>query len=511
MRKIVLLVICLLVFSVGYAQCPDPGTMPTDQQLVCAENIVNLSSTNVTLNEGDVLVYAVHTSPTGEAGTILGVSENGNFGFSDLSSDASYNTEYYVSAIAGPDNDSDGIPDLENDCTRIAPGTPVVFLAPVVIERWANCNLLSEGYGIHFMISGGLPEFDGSSEYNVAGVINGESYTFAEAQSGISAQLNENDEYILEVNDQLCSGIVSGTVTCTKCPAEDAAGTLSSIPRYACDGTSISVTASNTNFDAARTLLYAFHSGSDTSLVNVIAFSNTGEFFYEDLKDKIALNKRYYISSVVALNDDDGTPLLDSTDDDVCLRVAKGTPVSFVSPIEVTVTENCNLTTGISTLTISAVGGAPGFDNSQIYTVRVGNTNFSLLGNGMLTQGAYSFGSVYNVRVTDVAGCEATFSGTTECQMADSAPSLETPSFKLNYLAPMPVNNQVILDFTAQRTSDVFIQVFSVGGQLVQAQDFVAKLGDNKFEMDLSNLSSGMYFLQLNTNEGLIATKLVKE
>lgn len=511
MRKIVLLVICLLSVTVSYAQCPDPGMMPSDQQLVCAENRVNVSSSNFNLNEGDVLVYAVHTSPSGEAGTILAVSENGSFSFTDLSPEASYNTEYYVSAVAGPDGDGDGIPDLEDDCTRVAAGTPTVFLAPIVIDRWADCNTANGTYVIHFTIAGGLPEYDGVSEYNVFGVVNGESFTFNEAQEGFSQLIGENEEYILEATDQLCFGSVSGTVTCTKCPSEDAAGTLSSFPRFACEGSSIAVTAMNTNFDAARTLLYAFHSGSDTSLVNVIAYSNTGEFSYDDLKEKIALNKRYYISSVVALNDENGEPLLDATDDDVCLRVAKGTPVSFVSPIEVNVVENCNPNTGIASLTISADGGAPGFDNSQIYTVRVGNTNFSLLGNGTLTQGAYTFEQVYNVTVSDAAGCETLFSGTIECQLVDSAPSLETPNFKLNYLAPMPVRNQVVMDFSAKTTGDVAVQIFSVGGQLVHTQDFTADLGDNKIEMDLSRLSSGMYFLQLNTIEGVIATKLVKE
>ena len=106
--------------------------------------------------------------------------------------------------------------------------------------------------------------------------------------------------------------------------------------------------------------------------------------------------------------------------------------------------------TGIASLTVSAEGGAPSVDNSEIYTVRVENTEFSLLGNGTLTQGSYTFEDTYTVTVVDEAGCETSFSGTIECQLVDNAPSLETPNFKLNYLAPMPVNNQVVLDFTAK-------------------------------------------------------------
>lgn len=510
MQKIVLLVLSFFITYSGYAQCSDPGTMPTDQRLVCAENMVSLSSSNFSLNDGDVLVYAVHTLPLGNAGTILAINENGNFNFTDLSAEANYNTEYFVSAISGPDENNDGIPDLENECTRIAAGTPTVFLAPIVIEKWANCNLLNLGYEIHFMISGGLPEYDGTVKYDVGGVTN-ESITYSEAQMGISVPLNENDEFFLEVNDLLCSGSVAGVVTCSKCPADDAAGTMSSFAKYSCIGGSITSTASNTNFDAARSLTYAFHSGNDTTLVNVLAYSETGQFFYDDLKDKIIVGKKYYISSIVSLNDDDGTLLIDPEDPDLCLKVAKGTPVAFVNPITATVVENCNPETGIASLTISANGGAPSADNSQIYSVKVGNTNFSLLSNGTLTQGAYSFGANYTVTVKDQAGCEDIMTGTIQCQMVDSAPSLETPNFKLNYLAPMPVNNIVTLDFTAKITGDVAVSVFNVSGQLVQTQGFDAKLGDNKIEMNLSHLSSGMYFLQLNTIEGVIATKLMKQ
>jgi len=510
MRKIVLLVLSLFITYTGYAQCPDAGTMPSDQQLVCAENIVNLSSSNFSLGMNDVLVYAVHTSPTGTPGTILGINNTGSFNFTDLSDEASYNTEYYISALAGPDEDGNGIPDLESDCLRVAAGTPTVFLAPIVVDRWADCNLIDQGYEIHFTISGGLPEYDSDSQYTVAGVIS-ETYTFTLAQAGISTPLTENDEYFLDVNDDLCFGNVAGTVTCTKCPSEDAAGVMSSTPKYACIGSSISATSNNPNFDVARSLVYALHSGSDTSLVNVIAINNTGEFFYEDIKEDILLNQRYYISAVVALNDDNGNPLLDTNDDEICLRTAKGTPISFVTPIDITVVENCNPETGIASLTISADGGAPAIDNTQIYSVLVGNTDFALLSNGTLTQGSYTFDDPYTVTVTDAAGCEKEISGTIECQLVDSAPSLETPNFKLNYLAPMPVNNQVVLDFSAKTTGDVAIQLFSVNGQLVHTQDFEARLGDNKIEMNLSHLNSGMYFLQLNTIEGVIATKLMKD
>ncbi len=512
MRKIVLLIICLFVSHSIFAQCPDPGTMPSDEKLVCAENSVNLTSSNFSLGMGDVLVYAVHTSATGTAGDILAVSGDGNFNFADLSGEASYNTEYYVSAIAGPDNDGDGIPDLNDPCVRIATGTPTVFLAPIVLDRWADCNLEDGSYILNFTISGGLPEYDSGSNYNVFGTF-AANLSYSQAQEGRSAPLSENDEYNFEVLDGFCSGMANGSVTCTKCPAEDAAGTMSQFPRYSCIGGSLSSVASNPNFDAARAQLYALHLGSDTSLVNVIGYNETGEFQYDDVKEDVVVGQRYYISSVIALKDENNEPILTPSgpDDDICLKVAVGTPVAFVSPIEVTVVENCNPETGIASLTVSAEGGAPGTDNSEIYTIQVGNTDFALLSNGTLTQGSYMFGDNYTVIATDTGGCDAEFSGTIECQLVDSAPSLETPNFKLNYIAPMPISDRAILDFTAKMAGEVAVQVFGVNGQLVHAQDFRAEIGDNKIEMDVAHLNSGMYFLQLSTIEGLIASKLMKE
>lgn len=512
MRKIVLLVICLFVSHSIFAQCPDSGTMPSDEQLICAGNSVNLSSTNFSLGMGDVLVYAVHTSATGTAGDILAVSEDGNFDFEDLANGAGYNTEYYVSAIAGPDNDGDGMPDLDDPCLHIAVGTPAVFLAPIILDRWADCNLEDGSYILNFTISGGLPEYDSGSEYSVFGTF-AENLSYTQAQDGRSAPLSENDEYNFEIFDDLCSGMANGSVTCTKCPAEDAAGTMSPFPRYSCIGGSLSSTANNTNFDVARTQLYALHLGSDTTLVNVIAYNNTGEFQYDDIKDDIVVGQRYYISSVVALKDESNQPILipSGPDDDICLKVAIGTPVAFVESIEVDVVENCNPETGIASLTVSAEGGAPGLDNSEIYTIQVGNTDFALLSNGTLTQGSYMFGDDYTVIATDAGGCEAEFSGTIECQLVDSAPSLETPNFKLNYIAPMPIHDRAVLDFTAKMSGQVAVQVFGVNGQSVHTQDFRAAIGDNKIEMNIAHLSSGIYFLQLSTTEGLIVSKLVKE
>lgn len=160
---------------------PDAGTMPPDLQVVCAEDEVSaVSNGDAVLEEGQVLVYALHTSPTDVAGTILALNETGTFGFADLAG-GEYYVEYYISAVVGfPD--ANGIPILDDFCTVVAPGTPVLFLAPLTIIVDEFCDWLTGEYNITAAPQGGLPQYDSTASYMVTGdffgdLVFGESIT----------------------------------------------------------------------------------------------------------------------------------------------------------------------------------------------------------------------------------------------------------------------------------------------------------------------------------------------
>lgn len=144
----------------------DPGTMSADTQFACDGETVSATSTSFSLADGDVLGYVLHTSATAELGTILASNTSGTFA---MSAGISTNTEYYVSAVAGPEGSPAGFPDLDHPCLVTNAGTPVVFLKEVVIDTDHSCDDITYELSVVFNIRGGLPEFDAFAEYTVTG------------------------------------------------------------------------------------------------------------------------------------------------------------------------------------------------------------------------------------------------------------------------------------------------------------------------------------------------------
>lgn len=158
-------------------QCPDcnpqAGTMPTNIVTVCYGNSVNIATNgDEVLENGMIQMYALHNSPTAQIGNIVATNPNGNF---TNNGTVAYNQTYYVSSIVGFDYDGNGMPDLNNICTDVAQGTPLVFLAPLKFDIDEHCDFKETGdFTITAMVSGGLPAFNTQSTYTIQGDFNGE-------------------------------------------------------------------------------------------------------------------------------------------------------------------------------------------------------------------------------------------------------------------------------------------------------------------------------------------------
>lgn len=147
----------------------NPGNMPTDTQILCAGESSNVSASGSVLGNGDVLAYVLHTLPNDVLGTILAVNTSG--GIFNLNSSPSINTytTYYISAVAGPEGSTPGVPDFTNPCTKIAPGTPVLFLAPVTFGVNEFCDWTVGEYHLVFTVMGGYPQYNPSFIYTIQG------------------------------------------------------------------------------------------------------------------------------------------------------------------------------------------------------------------------------------------------------------------------------------------------------------------------------------------------------
>lgn len=79
-------------------------------------------------------------------------------------------------------------------------------------------------------------------------------------------------------------------------------------------------------------------------------------------------------------------------------------------------------------------------------------------------------------------------------------------------LAPNPVKDKTILNVTSAGISKMHINILDAAGRNVSTNEYGLTVGSNQLEMNLENLSSGMYYLQAITTDGPGKTiRFVKE
>src|SRR5688572_6441564 len=71
-------------------------------------------------------------------------------------------------------------------------------------------------------------------------------------------------------------------------------------------------------------------------------------------------------------------------------------------------------------------------------------------------------------------------------------------------LWPNPVHDKVFINITAENASQVMIKVFDSKGALVKMQRAMALQGNNQFSVDMNPLTSGVYSLSIDWNNGLM-------
>lgn len=197
---------------------PEAGLMPNTQQMVCSNESVSATTSGAVLENGQLLYYAVHTTPDNTLGQLLGVNDNGTFLFGDLSG-AFYNTQYYLSAVVSYPDDN-GQPLWGDACTRIADGTPIVFLQPLTALVDEYCDWMTGIFYVAIYPQGGLPSYDPNEMYYLSGDANmallpnnSANFSFEEG-SGITS-------YAVFINDmRSCNNQFANTFVCTKTPIE---------------------------------------------------------------------------------------------------------------------------------------------------------------------------------------------------------------------------------------------------------------------------------------------------
>lgn len=120
----------------------NPGTMPLTSLVNACGGILSIpGALNITVDSG-AIYYVIHTNPNDTLGDVLAIDTNFGDGTADFSAllpaGAEYGVTYYVSSV-GSNLDDDGMFDWNSECRKVAPGTPVQFLSPIVLNATIDC------------------------------------------------------------------------------------------------------------------------------------------------------------------------------------------------------------------------------------------------------------------------------------------------------------------------------------------------------------------------------------
>lgn len=87
----------------------------------------------------------------------------------------------------------------------------------------------------------------------------------------------------------------------------------------------------------------------------------------------------------------------------------------------------------------------------------------------------------------------------------------QTDLSSLIQVYPNPVSDNLNINYFAPEKQQTIISLFDVQGKEILKQSDETLAGENHFSLNLSSLSSGIYFLSLETETGIFKTKIVKQ
>lgn len=241
------------------------------------------------------------------------------------------------------------------------------------------------------------------------------------------------------------------TITVFTCdPATQVvAGSSQLSDNIVCAGAGLTATATGGALFAGDVVGFAIHANADDDLIgnpsSILAlttggFTNNGTFAY---------NTPYYITPIAA--DDDGSGLPDLNDD--CLSVGTSATVTFLSPIVITINEDCDWSVGDYTVTTLVSGGYGALEPNSTYALSgtvnetvSPNETVSIVFTSSQTPNNYSYTAV------DEQGCSAT-------RAASFPICLKTPIELLSFSGEVKTDGNLLKWATASETNNDFFTV----------------------------------------------------
>lgn len=276
-------------------------------------------------------------------------------------------------------------------------------------------------------------------------------YSITGCPSNISTCLLGNESYHLSYNGQTINNVVvngalqlNGATAFTFVTGTPAnAGTMPTQQQVVCSGETVGATTTGAVVDNGNVLAYYLHTNAGDALGQVLASNGGGTFAYTD-NATLQYNTTYYISAVAGPDSGDGTPILNSG----CTDVANGTPVVFLSPVVITVNEDCDWSIGDYTVVILPNGGYGSFNPDNEYAVT--GTITETLANGQTASVVFTSSQTpnnYEFTAVDDLGCVGNAA-------ADFPICLKTPIELLDFAGKITDNGNLLTWVTASETNN---------------------------------------------------------
>ncbi|MEZ4915330.1 MAG: PKD domain-containing protein [Chitinophagales bacterium] len=213
---------CSGTYSFETPFCPtcmyNAGTMESSTQFICAGDLAQAAWTEApTLEEGLSFVYIIHNGSGETLGTVYAQNTTGEFSIEDV---PSYNVMYYISTAVGDDTGNGSI-DLNDACTVISAGTPVVFLKPITIIDDIECLGDDGQFEAYALISGGYPSFNPNAYYIVTGDYTSDNTIHADQQFLINTFPDGSTYSVFAADEKGCEAAepaIQEIVACYKLP-----------------------------------------------------------------------------------------------------------------------------------------------------------------------------------------------------------------------------------------------------------------------------------------------------
>ncbi len=174
------------------------------------------------------------------------------------------------------------------------------------------------------------------------------------------------------------------------------------------------------------------------------------------------------------------------------------------SPAAFTITEPSVLNVSSTVTNASAFGASDGAVNLNV-SGGTGTYTYNW-SNGANTQNLSNLSAgEYTVTVTDANGCNFVQSATVD--QPSSVPAFNNISDLALY--PNPGDNILYIESPILSGVEVFVQIFAVDGKMVKFQTFNNQ--HNLIEINTSELSSGVYYVNIKTEKGNSSLKWIKK